>query len=127
MISLLITQTSKEKYLFLEQLLYICYLLRFWKDTKDVRALIDSGSEINAMTPAYASRLGFQTRNIHVVAQKIDGSTFQTFGMVLASFQVENKLRKTWFFQETFLLADTSVEVMLSILFWPSTMQTSNL
>ena len=37
--------------------------------------------------------------------------------MVLASFQVEDKLRKTWFFPETFLLADINVEVILSILF----------
>ena len=27
-----------------------------------VRALIDSGSEVNAMTPAFAARLGFITR-----------------------------------------------------------------
>ena len=37
-----------------------------------------------------------------VGAQKIDGSTLETFGMVLASFQVEDKLGRAQFFQETF-------------------------
>ena len=37
--------------------------------------------------------------------------------MVLASFQVEDKLRKTWFFQENFLLANISAEVVLGMPF----------
>ena len=63
-----------------------------------VQALIDSGSEVNAMTPAYASRLGLRARHTNVGAQKIDGSTLQTFGIVLANFQVEDKLGKARFF-----------------------------
>ena len=38
--------------------------------------------------------------------------------MVLASFQVENKLRRARFFQETFLLANISVQVVLSMPFF---------
>ena len=37
--------------------------------------------------------------------------------MILASFEVEDKLRKAWFFQETFLLADISMEVVLGMPF----------
>ena len=37
--------------------------------------------------------------------------------MVLASFQVENKFGKAWFFQKTFLLADTNMEMVLGMLF----------
>ena len=37
--------------------------------------------------------------------------------MVLANFQMEDKLGRTWFFQETFLLADISVEVVLCMPF----------
>ena len=101
----------------LEQVLFIYYPLRFSKDTADVRALIDSGGEVNAMTPAYASKLSLRVRHIDVRVQKIDGSTLQAFRMVLANFQVEDKLEKTRFFQETFLLADISAEVVLDILF----------
>ena len=69
------------------------------------------------MTPAYASRLGLRARHTNVGAQKIDGSTLQTFGMVLANFRMEDKLGRTRFFQETFLLADISVEVVLGMPF----------
>lgn len=39
------------------------------------------------------------------------------FGMVLASFQIEDKLGRARFFQETFLLAAISINVILGILF----------
>ena len=54
------------------------------------------------MSPAYAKRLGLKTWKTNVGAQKIDGFAFKTFGMVIAEFQVENKVGKTRFFQETF-------------------------
>ena len=69
------------------------------------------------MTLTYTSKLGLRVCHTDVGAQKIDSSTFQTFRMVLANFKVEDKLRKTRFFQETFLLADISVKVVLSMLF----------
>ena len=109
------TETNKE--VTLERVLCIHYPLRFQKDTADVRALIDSGSEVNAMTLAYASKLGLRVRHTDVGAQKIDGSTLQTFGMVLANFRMEDKLGRTRFFQETFLLADISAEVVLGMPF----------
>ena len=40
-----------------------------------------------------------------------------TFGMVIASFQIEDKLGRARFFQESFLLANTSIEVVLGMLF----------
>ena len=69
------------------------------------------------MTPTYASRLGLWARHTNVGLQKIDGSTLRTFRMVLADFQVEDKLRKARFFQETFLLADINVEVVVGMPF----------
>ena len=53
----------------------------------------------------------------NVKAQKIDGSIFKTFEIVLASFQVKNKLRGTQFFQKIFLLADFNIKIILKILF----------
>ena len=52
-----------------------------------------------------------------VEVQKIDSSTLKMFEMVLASFQLEDKLRKVWFFQEIFLLTDLSIEIILEIFF----------
>ena len=78
-----------------------------------VQALIDLSSKVNAITPVYASILGLQVQRTDVGVQKIDGFTLKTFGMILASFQMENKLGRPRFFEETFLLADISVEVVL--------------
>ena len=107
----------EDKPLALDWVLYIHYPIWFKKSGVQVQALIDSSSKINAMTPGYASKLGLKVCPTDVVAQKIDGSTLEMFGMVLASFQVEDKLGRARFFQETFILADLSVEMVLGMPF----------
>ena len=84
---------------------------------EQVRALLDSGRKVNAMSPAYAKRLGLKTRKTNVGAQKIDGSVLETFEMVIADFQMEDKSGRPRFFQETFLVADTKFEVILGMPF----------
>ena len=116
--SLLVTAASMKNTLrSLERVLCIYHPLRFRKDLRETRALIDWGGEINALIPVYAAKLGLKVQKIDIGAQKIDGSTLDTFEMVLTSFQVEDKLKKTRFFQETFLLADISTEMVLGIPF----------
>ena len=96
----------------------ICYPIQFRKDKgKDVLALIDSKSEVNAMTPAYAAHLGLKVKVTNVGVQKIDESSLASYGMIIAAFQVVNKLGCSQFFQGTFLLANISIEVVLGILF----------
>ena len=71
----------------LDRVPYISYLVQFRKDKgKDVLALLDSGSEVNAMTPAHAAHLGLKVRVTDVGAQKIDRSSLATYGMVIAAF-----------------------------------------
>ena len=50
------------------------------------------------MTLGYISKLGLKIRHINVKAQKIDGSTLETFEIVLASFQVEDTFKKAQLF-----------------------------
>ena len=69
------------------------------------------------MIPGYALKLGLKICPTNVEGQKIDGSTLEMFEMVLARFQVEDTLEGARFFQETFLLADLSVEVVLRMPF----------
>ena len=114
----LVTKANKEEHVFLERVPCTYYPLRFCKGTAGVRVLIDSGSEVNAMSPVYTSKLGLKVHHTNVEAQKIDGSTFKTFGMVLAGFQVEDKFRRIWFFQETFLLADINAKIVLGMPFF---------
>ena len=117
--SALVIEASKEaQKVILDRVPCIHYLVQFQKDKGSIIwALIDSNSEVNAMTPAYAKQLGLQVRKTDVKAQKIDGSLLRTFKMVMAGFQVVDKLGRARFFQESFLLAETSMEVVLGMLF----------
>ena len=112
--SLSITKTSKKDNLVLEKVLYVHYLI--WFKKKKIQVLIDLGSKINIMIPAYVLNLNIKVYYINVGAQKIDGPITDTFGIVSASSQVEDKLKRARFFQETFLLADISVEMVLNML-----------
>lgn len=69
------------------------------------------------MTVTYAAKLSLKVRHTNDKAQKINGSIFKTFGMVLAIFQIEDKQSQVRYFQETFLLADTYVEMVLRMPF----------
>ena len=70
------------------------------------------------MTPAYAEKLGLTTWKTNVGALKIDEFILVTYGMVIAGFSVQNRLEKVWFFEETFMSADTNIEVVLGMLFF---------
>ena len=107
------TETSKKDDVPLQRVPCVHYPIRFKK--KEVWALIDSGSEVNVMTTAYVSRLSLKVYCTNIRAQKIDSFTLKTFRIVLANFQVEDKLGKARFFQETFLLADINAEVVLGM------------
>ena len=69
------------------------------------------------MSFAFTQKLGFYIWKTNVGAQKIDGSAFRTFGIVIVDFQVEDKGDKPRFFQETFLVANTKFEIILEMLF----------
>ena len=69
------------------------------------------------MTPAYAAHLVLKVRETNVGAQKINGSSLATYGMVITAFQVVNKFSCSRFFQEAFLLANISMEVVLVMSF----------
>lgn len=101
----------------LERVLCIHYLVQFWKNQTEVQVLIDSKNEVNAMTLAYISKLGLKIWATNIKAQKIDGFTLSIFEIVCASFQVKNKLKKDYFFQATFLVVNTSIEIILGMPF----------
>ena len=110
-----VTEANKE--VTLERVPYIQYPVQFQKDKNGIQALLDLGSKVNAMNPAYAKKLKFHIRQTDIGAQKIDGSHLNTFGMVIAGFSLQDKLKKVRIFQETFLVANTRIEVVLGMLF----------
>ena len=117
--SALVTEASKEaQEVILGWVPCMHYPVQFRKDKEaTIWALINVGSKVNAMTLAYVKQLGLQVQRNDVGAQKIDGSLLQTFGMVIAGFQIENKLGGASFFQKWFLLAKTIMELVLEMPF----------
>ena len=114
------TDTSRKATL--ELLSYIQYLVQIYQKNKkdknkDIRALIDSGSKINAMHSAYAMKLGLRARKIDVNVQKINRSHLDIFRIVIADCSVRDKLGRVWFFQETFLLANIGLKIDLGMPF----------
>ena len=106
----------------LEKVPCIYYPVWFQKDKgqesqEQVRALLNSGSKVNAMSPAYVEKLCLKTWKTNVRAQKIDGSALEIFEMVIADFQVEDKGGRPRFFQEIFLVTETKFEVILGMPF----------
>lgn len=69
------TDANKEiKEVILDWVPYVYYPVQFQKHKSTIWALINFGSEVNAMTLAYAKQLGLKVWMTDVGAQKIDGS-----------------------------------------------------
>lgn len=64
--------------------------------------LFDLNSEINAIQPTFAKKLGLFIRLIDVKAQKIDGTILNTYKMVIATFLMANKANQVIFFKKLF-------------------------
>ena len=69
------------------------------------------------MSPAFASQLGLRIWKTNVGAQKIDGTTLETFGMVVSTFFLLNKDGQKRLLKESFLLADVKPNIVLGIPF----------
>ena len=82
-----------------------------------VGALIDSGSKVNVMTSAFIVQLGLSIRATGIGVQKIVGFALKMYSMIITGFSIQDNIGKIRFFKETFLLADTSIEVVLGLFF----------
>lgn len=69
------------------------------------------------MILAYTAIIRLKVCSINIEVQKIYKSIFPTYSIVFTSFQVENKYKRVCFFEETFLIASTIIEVVLKIFF----------
>ena len=81
-------------------------------------ALLDLGSKINVMHLAFTERLDLVVRAINVGAQKIDGTTLETYGMVVAAFSVIDQANRIRFFEKTFLVANVSPDMVFGMPFF---------
>ena len=77
--------------------MYLFFYYPIWFKKNNIQALINSSSKINTMILRYALKLEKKVRFINIKVQKINNFTVEMLKIVLASFQVENKLRKATF------------------------------
>lgn len=69
------------------------------------------------MTPTFIAKLGLRPRPTNVGIQKIDGLPLETYSMTSAMFLVWDSLERVGFFEKTFLLANTNIELVLKMPF----------
>lgn len=84
-------KNSKNKDLktILTQVSYIQYPITFQKQFMLV--LFDSENKVNTIYLTFAKKLSFLIKPIDVEVQKIDGTTLDTYEMMVAAFLVINK------------------------------------
>ena len=80
-------------------------------------ALFDLGSKVNAIDPTFAKKISLHIRLTDVRAQKIDGTMLDIFRIVVTAFSMTDKANRVKFFEETFLLANVSLEIVFERLF----------
>ena len=109
------TNASEEA---LEHIFCIHYPVQFKNtDKAPVQGLINSGSEVNAIYQSFVKQLGLTIRPIDIGVQKIDKTTLDTYGIVVAVFSVVVKTNRVRFFEEIFLVANVSPKVVLGMPF----------
>ena len=72
---------------------------------------------MNAIYRTFAKQLGLLIRPTDVEEQKIDGTILNIYGLVVAAFSVVDKANRVKFFEETFLVANVSLELVFGMLF----------
>lgn len=87
------------------------------KNNNDVKALIDFNNKIHIITCIYILRLDISIQKTDVKVLKFDRIFFKIFEIVIAIFQIKNKLEYFFFFQKSFLLANTNINLILELLF----------
>ncbi len=83
--STLMTEKTEEE---LKQVPCIWYSVTFKNQTE---ALLNLESEVNAMSQAFAQQLDLKICKTNVRAQKIDGTTLETYRMVVSTFSISDK------------------------------------
>ena len=82
-----------------------------------VLVFFNSDSEVNIIHPTFAQELRLPIKPTDLKAQKIDGTMLDIYEIVVAAFLVINKANWVRFFEETFLVANISLEIVFGMFF----------
>lgn len=69
------------------------------------------------MIPTYVTKLDLIIQKTSVRIQKNYSIVLKTYSIASAKFLIQDSLEKAWFFEKTFLLVDTSIEMVLETSF----------
>lgn len=103
---------EKNKYLKTNfvQVLCIWYSITFQE--KFVLALLYSRSEVNVPYPAFAKELDISIQPTNIGIKKINSTTLNINGIVVAAFLITDKANQIRFFKEIFLMVNISLKVV---------------
>ena len=79
--------------------------------------MLDSKSKVNIISLAFTYYLSFIIWRTNVGVQKINGTTLETYKMVVFTFSMLDKDDRERFFKENFLLADVKPDIVLGMPF----------
>ena len=79
--------------------------------------LLDLSSKVNTVHPTFTKELSLSIRLIDIGAQKIDNTILDIYGVIVTVFLVKDKTNRVRLFEETFLVANVSPELVFGILF----------
>lgn len=99
----------------LSVVLYIYFPVQL--TSKLVQALINLRDKVNVINSSFAKKLSIYIWQTKISTQKINISNIKIFRIVIASFLIEYKRRKSQFFEKIFLLANISINIVLKIFF----------
>ena len=80
-------------------------------------ALFDLGSEVNAIYSTFAWKLRLLIKLTNIEAQKINTIILDIQWIIVVVFSVMDKANQVRFFEEIFLVANVSPEVVFGMLF----------
>ncbi len=106
--------TDKKTKEELEWVPCIQYPVTFKDQTK---ALLNLRSDVNIISEAFAQQLDLKIRKTNISTLKIDGTTLETYEMVVSTFSVSDKDGRERLFKESFLLADVRPDIVLGMPF----------
>ena len=98
--STLVTVVKKaQKVRVLDRVACIYYPMQLQKEkSKDILALLNSESKVNAISSAYTAQLGLGVQKTNIAAQKIDRFSLKTFSIVISAFQFFDNFSCSQFF-----------------------------
>lgn len=69
------------------------------------------------MTRAFVATLVLKPQPINVGIEKIDGLPLEIYGMTSAMFSIQDSPKMIWFFEETFMLTNIGIKIVLKMAF----------